>query len=219
MSELVRCGFGLGNRVAALANGLSRWPEIRFVWRDNAHCPAAHQDIFPRGIPGVEFVTDSPPASASRWDGIAAHAWAAAADRPLAAAAYAAILAAMDAPPAESPPTVAIIARFLRPRCTTASPAALAYQAARHAAGGRVFILADSRRQELADALARHGVAAVWPQCPELAADLARSRETMRAFVADWHTASLSAHVLGSPETSLAFPARAAGRWVTAGDA
>ena len=206
MSHLIRCGLGLGNRVAAIANGLSRWPEIRFVWRDNTHCPATHQEIFPGGIAGVEFVTDSPPASASCWDGHRCQEWAAAGVRTAATAAYQTIMLAMTGA-ARMTPHVAILARFHRWPETT--PASLAIRAAVAGGGAPVFVLADSRRREIAAELKKLGIGSVLPVCGELAADLQRPPSDLLEFISDWKTALAAKVLTGHPESSLFYPARA----------
>jgi hypothetical protein len=119
MSLEVRCGFGLGNRVAAIANGLSRAEKISFVWRVNEHCPLTHEQVFPAGISGVEFVTDAPPAFATMWAGMRCHCWHAAADRNAADQAYGRIISAMNAAPAQPGFIVGACVRFFRDPETT----------------------------------------------------------------------------------------------------
>ena len=203
MNELVRCGLGLGNRVAAIANGLSRWPAIRFVWRDNKHCPATHEEVFPRGVEGVEFATDFPMASASRWDGFRCHSWHAAGDRNLATSAYRRIMDAMSVS-ITTPATVAILARFHRFPDYDAS--ALARDASRFANGNPVFIMADSRRDEIAESLHQLGVESILPKCPPLKSDMDRRREDVRLFIEDWHMAYRAKHLVSHGSSSLGYP-------------
>ena len=50
--------YGLGNRVNAMAAGLAfRKQPIEFVWVINKHCDVLPEVLFPRGVPGVTFVT------------------------------------------------------------------------------------------------------------------------------------------------------------------
>ena len=166
---IVRCGFGLGNRVTAIANGLQRFGQIRFVWRINDHCGLDHSVIFPHGIEGVEFV-DAPPAPATRWDGIPAHAWDASASGQ-----YAGIMSAMVGE-AYSVVNRVIFARFHRHSGDIEAIASIAT--------GRTLILTDSRRDELAALIP----GAIMPRSPELKSDLADRNAGMLDFISDWKT-------------------------------
>jgi hypothetical protein len=213
----IRCGFGLGNRVAAMANALSRTAEIRFVWRVNQHCPLPHDEVFPDGVRGVEFVTSAPPAFATAWDGRHCYDWDAAANRFAAARAYARIMEAMAGRPWVSV-RLGVVARYFRCH-DSATPAGLAALAAHVAAtadrlcAGRIFLLADSRREELSALLP--GLQIYLPRHPELPADLDRSPEHTRTFLADWKTLLACPHIAAADgPTSLLHPARAAGRMI-----
>ena len=210
---IVRCGMGLGNRVAAIANGLSRAAEIRFVWRVNRHCPTAHSDVFPQGIPGVEFVTDAPPNFATKFDGVWCYEWAAAGDREAANAAYAEIMAAMAGTPMWRAPEVAILGRFHRN--PDADPIALADAAIRSHGQfrwDRAFVLSDLHRGAIAARLGQAGFEAVQPESRELAADLDRTRDDILDYACDWATLLSARRIvaLDGPASAL-HPARAAG--------
>lgn len=214
MKPLIRCGFGLGNRVAAIANALTYHDEISFVWRTNHLCPADHEEIFPQGIAGVEMVTDAPLALASRLGGRHCEDWYAARDRAMADGWYGRIFEAM-AGEARGEYQVAIMARFLR--YPEVSLEGMVVTAARIAAegDGRVFVLADRRRAEIAAALAARGVTAVFPASPEMAAERQRHRRALLAYLGDWQTACAAATVVTHrEETSVVYPARAAGRMI-----
>lgn len=204
----VRCGFGLGNRVAAMANGLSRERKIGFVWRVNEHCPLGVEEVFPGGVPGVEFV-DAPPAMATIWDGRRCHDWDAAGDRTAAARAYSAIVEAM-AGRATFAPDAAVCGRFFRAH---GDAGALGDFASRLVwPGAQVFVFADRHRAEIRRRLEGSGAAVCEPTAPELQADLARAAEDTRAFLNDWATL-LAARLIVALDgpTSLLHPARAAG--------
>jgi hypothetical protein len=210
----VRCGMGLGNRVAAMANGLSRSAEIRFVWRVNSHCPAAHADVFPAGIPGVEFVDSAPPAMATRWGPAWCYDWHAAADRTAADAAYQRIIHSLAGRPLPDAPEVAILGRFHRN--PAGDPIRLADAAMRlHSSfrWDRVFLLSDMHRETIAARLAQGGLQAVMPSCGPLATDLQRSRSDVLAYASDWLTLLSARYIvaLDGPASAL-HPARADGR-------
>lgn len=214
---IVRCGMGLGNRVAAMANGLSRAAEIRFIWRVNQHCPAAHSDVFPQGIPGVEFVTDAPPNFSTKFDGVWCYEWAAAGDRKQANLAYAEIMRAMVGQPMPDAPEVAILGRFHRN--PSADPITLADAAIRlhgRYRWDRAFVLADMHREAIAERLRVAGFDAVQPRCAPLAADLQRTREDVLDYASDWATLLAARHIiaLDGPASAL-HPARAAGVAIT----
>jgi hypothetical protein len=207
----IRCGFGLGNRVAAIANALSRAEKIAFVWRVNKHCPLGHEVVFPDGIEGVEFITDAPPALATVWHGRRCHEWFAAADRRAANLAYGRIMAAMDGT-AWGSHQLGVCARFHRHPSTTPEQMAEHVRAIAGRLGERrVFLLADTRRAELASLL--HDLCVTMPSAPELAEDLQRGPEHALAFLDDWKTLLACPHIAAADgPTSLLHPARAAGR-------
>lgn len=210
---IVRCGMGLGNRVAAMANGLSRAAEIQFVWRVNEHCPAAHTDVFPSGVPGVKFLTDAPPNFATRFGELWCYDWDAAGDRSAANAAYAEIMAAMGGTPMWRAPEVAILGRFHRN--PGADPIALADAAIRlhgRFRWDRAFVLSDLHRGGIAARLARAGFEAAQPESRELVADLDRTREDVLDYACDWATLLSASRIiaLDGPASAL-HPARAAG--------
>jgi hypothetical protein len=215
MRRPIHCPFGLGNRVAAIANGLSRWERIQFRWPVNRHCPATAAEMFPAGIAGVEFLpAPERPEFATRWGGLIAHCWDAAADRAAANAAYSRIMAAMVGTPVPDPSEVAIFGRFHRN--PLGDPIALADAAMRvhpRFRFDRVFVLADMHREVIAARLAAGGFSPVLPSCTPLAADMHRTRSDVLTYASDWLTA-LSARViiaLDGPASAL-HPARAAGR-------
>jgi len=180
---IVRCGFGLGNRVTAIANGLQRFERIQFVWRVNDHCGLDHSDIFPRGIAGVEFI-DAHPAPATRWDGVLAHAWDARASGQ-----YAGIMSAMTGE-AHSVVDCVVFARFHRRGGDLRRMASMA--------SGRTLILTDSRRAELAALIP----GAVMPRCPELESDLADRNAGMLDFISDWKTMIACGRVITTGDKS-----------------
>lgn len=207
-APLVRCGFGLGNRVAAMANALSRRPEARFVWRVNQHLPCEHEEIFPAGVEGVEFVTDAPMDAASRFDGLHAETWEAAGDRAAADAAYGRIISAM----AGTARACEAAVHFRKVHTPEPDVEALVAALAARMTGGRVMVMADSRRAEIAAAVCAAGFEPVMPAVPELPADKARTPEGMLAYLGDLKTLTACRLVVThSPESSMVFPARAAG--------
>lgn len=209
---IIRCGMGLGNRVAAMANGLSRAEEIQFVWRVNEHLPATHEEMFPEGVPGVEFVTDAPPNFATKLDGKWCYEWDASGDRAAARVAYARIIAAMVGQPWVFPPPVAILGRFHR--APGGSPLALAQAAAAAlpARDRRVFLLSDCWRESITSILKGDRIGVLQACCLPLSEDLRRTRADLLAYACDWQTL-LSARTiiaLDGPASAL-HPARAAG--------
>ncbi len=206
---IIYCSEGLGNRVAAMANGLSRAMRIRFAWVTNQHCPASAQDLFPTGIPGVEFVAGDPVVTATAWAGRSCERWDAAADRQRADAAYAAIMGAMIGR-ARHRPQVAICGRFYRNGGT--DPESLA-DAAAAVADGPVFLFADRHRDRIRARLTIHGARSIMPGAPELTRDLGRSRSSMLAYASDWQSLLAAPLIVAcnGPASAL-HPARAAGR-------
>lgn len=210
----IRMPFGLGNRVAAMANGLSRADEITVPWRVNVHCPAPVEDVFPQGIPGVKF----PPAETrifpSVFDHIPAESWHAAADRSRANAAYEMIVSRMAGEPLEDAPAMAVFGRFHRAKL--ADPDALADAAGRVAKDRceeRVFLLADLHRERIAARLKIvYGLRVILPFCQALAVDMQRSRKDLADYLRDWKTL-LSARLIIAADgpASALHPARAKG--------
>ena len=206
---LVRCGWGLGNRVAAMANGLSYSPAgIEFSWKVNRHCPVRWEEVFPGGVPGVRFV-DAPAGWATRFEGRICHEWAACGDRQRADAAYARIMEAMAGWPAMRP-DVAVVGRFFR---KDGDPRFLGdVAAAAVEPGDAVFVFADRFREVIAGRLIGTGASITLPKAPELVEDLMRSREEVLTFLDDWATLMASGEIVAMDgPTSLLHPARAMG--------
>ncbi len=204
----IHCSEGLGNRVAAMANGLSRAARIEFVWLANEHCPARWQDVFPAGIEGVTFSAGAVPWPATEWNGLSCERWAAAGDRGQADAAYGQIMAAMSGEAQPGCP-VAICGRFHRN--PQASPEALADVAA-GSQPGMVFVLADLHRSRITDRLATHGINSAGATTRELGTDLDRSRDGILAYVTDWKRLLAAKLIIAADGPASALhPARAAG--------
>jgi hypothetical protein len=204
---------GLGGRVAAIANGLSTGRPVSFGWKINDHCPLPHEEVFPRGIHGVEFRNPDFDSGIAPWNGRPIFAWDAADSRPTANAAYARIMEAMTGT-ARTGFRLGVCARFFRRPPTTPEALAAHVRNLAHSLGAiRLFILADSRREELASLLPDFEI--TWPTCPELTADLARAPEDTRAFISDWKTLLACPHI-AAPDgpTTLLHPARAAARQI-----
>jgi len=220
MIPIIRCGFGIGNRVAMIANALSREDRIQFLWRVNPVLPLTHGQVFPNGIEGVEFLDDAPRGFATRWEReVPGESWEGAGDRARANEAYARIMAAMAGEAMPDPPPVAIIARFWR--FPDADPAALAKAAAIHGRHvfRRVFLLSDSRRYLIGEHLGWEGASVYFPRGGEMAGDLDRTPESTLAYLSDWKTATAAEVIVThQQETSVTYPARARGaRIVVAG--
>ena len=213
---IITSGQGLGNRVAALANAISRGGEVTFKWAVNEHCPVGHEVVFPSGIEGVEFQTVKWKGInfTTRADGKPLNEWANTSDRVAANTAYATIMAAMAGSTMESPPKVAIRGRFWR--TPTASPQALADAAAvvAQARGeDRVFVFCDLHRAVIEARLAEHQLVAVAATSKELTdSDLDRPSTDMQAYLDDWKTLLASEDIVACDgPTSTLHPARAAG--------
>jgi hypothetical protein len=198
-SLAVHCELGLGNRVAAMANGISRHDSIVFHWVANNHCPAPSKDIFPDGIDGVELIdteaVQRPPGideqrgCCTRWGGISCFKWEAAGDRERANEAYGAIIASMAGSALPGAPTVAICGRFwINPEADPVELAEWAAEAAHKAEDSRVFILADRYRAEIAGRLSALGVVPVMATAGEMEADLERDSAGVVAYLNDWKT-------------------------------
>lgn len=205
--------MGLGNRVAAMANGLSRADQIQFVWRVNEHLPADHEQIFPTGIPGVEFLRDAEPAFATRWDGCWCYEWDAAEDRATANAAYASIISAMVGRQPIYPWRTSILARFHRnPDRRPEEFAAKAIRILRGERSTEVFLLSDIYRDAISTALLESSIRPIIPQCLEIPSDLDRIDEDIIHYCSDWKMLLACGHIiaLDGPASAL-HPARAAG--------
>ena len=207
---IIHCGEGLGNRVAAMANGLSRAEVIEFVWIVNKHVPARWQDVFPNGIDGVTFSPGAVPWPATEWDGISCERWDAAGDRARANLAYGRIMAAMVGTGGHGC-AVAVAARFFRN--PDADARRLAMMAAFHAPlRTPVFVFADSRRADIKRVLDALEVGCVMPWAAALGSDLDRDRAGVMDYLSDWKrllTAKVIVAIDG-PSSAL-HPARAAG--------
>jgi hypothetical protein len=197
-----------------MANGLSRSPLISFRWPVNKHCPATAADMFPNGVPGVEFLPGPErPEFATRWGGMMAHCWDACGDRELANAAYAAIMAAMVGTAAWKAPRTAVLGRFHRN--PAADPAWFAEEILRNFHGqrsGRIFLLCDLHRELIFRRLTRAGFDVLQPVCGSLADDMERSRADVMDYASDWATLLAAARIiaLDGPASAL-YPARACG--------
>jgi hypothetical protein len=208
----VRCDQGLGNRVAAIANGLSRSRRIRFAWRNNPHCPIDLERIFPAGIEGVEFDQADASGPMTWWDGHAANSWHAAGDRARANEAFTEIMEAM-AGVAVAGPQLAVCGRFHRNE--DASVRALVEtlcHAARERGLHEAYVFSDRHRKLMATLMSDQGITAVMPTAPELNADLDRDERSVLDYAADWKrllTAELVV-ALDGPASAL-HPVRAAG--------
>jgi hypothetical protein len=208
MIPLIRCGFGIGNRVTMIANALSRNESIQFVWRVNPILPLEHWEVFPNGINGVEFVDSSLKGFSTRWERkVPGESWEGAGDREKANTAYSTIIEAMAGKEREGI-DLAIVARFWR--FPEADPVELAELASRY--GSQAFILADSRREEIATELNKRGMAAILPNGGEMSCDLDRSPESTLAYLSDWKTAIMAETVIThQADTSVIHPAKARG--------
>lgn len=202
---------GLGARITAIANGLSAGREVQFGWEANAHCPLHHIEVFPAGIPGVEFVCPDVGTLVTPVTDRPFFSWAGAFGYSLANAAYGTILEAMAGRPWGFYP-LAIHARFHRH--PTASPRPLAWTAVREAraAGIRTaFLLSDLHRPVITDILEAAGIQVIPARSAPLASDLARFRADTLAFLSDWKTLIASPLIVaGNGPTCLLNPARAA---------
>lgn len=206
----VHCSEGLGNRVAALANGLSRAEEVVFPWVVNEHVPATWEDVFPQGVEGVTFISAASAMPPTEWDGMSCERWDAAGDRRQADMAYGRIMAAMRGTVADGC-EVAIAARFHRTPGGDARRLAIlaAYNAPED---GAVFVFADSRRVQIWEVLDALDVTFALPRSSMLATDLDRDRAGLLRYIGDWKRL-LEARLIvaiDGPSSAL-HPARAAG--------
>jgi hypothetical protein len=176
-------------------------------WSVNKLCPLNWSDVFPCGIPGVEFEAPKAPRLSSRLRGIPAESWMAAGDRSAAAAAYRLIFDRMAGKCLPDAPMVAVCARFMTARHPNPESLAAAIPA-----GLSVFVLADSHRDFLARRISEAGGDPVLPKCPELPGEQVRTPEAIRLFMGDWKTMLLASLIVATPNpTSILHPAMAAG--------
>lgn len=210
---LIRCGFGLGNRVASMAHALSFGEPIRFVWRVNEHCPVHHTDIWKDGVPGVEMVDNAEVGFATRVGGKMIYDWGIGSSAGAVEKCYRDIFKAMSIKARPSPPKVAVVSRLYRQQ--QGNLESLAYHATKAAKlhpKHRLFLLADTKRATIEDLIARFdpSVRVVMATTPELIEDLARSKEDVISFISDWRTALAAETIftLDGP-TTLLHPARA----------
>lgn len=213
---------GLGNRVAAMANGLSHDDEVLFRWRENEHCPCPWKSIFPEGIPGVRLVTELE-AIFPRWFGRHfAHDWDAAADRAKADAAYGLIMGAMVSAvqPGTKVAPIGVFGRFHRsPNSDPAELAARALRICGSRAVGSVVLLSDLYRTEITQALAAGGIDVVVPRSKPLLIDLERSPSDILDYVADWRMLAAADLIVATDGPSSALhPIRAAGTPINYGN-
>lgn len=192
---LIRCGFGLGNRVAAIAHALALLDEIRFVWRLNWQCPATHDQIFPTGLPRVEFVTDAPMGYATKHRGRRLHDWHEWSDKPTMRKSYDHVISAMTGQ-ASFAPDCGILGRFHRFSVNVPQAAETMAKGALGHGAKTAFVLADCHRKEIAESLEKRGVEAVFPDGPEMASERDRTPERMIQFCSDWKTLLASHHVI-----------------------
>ncbi len=170
----------MGNRVAALANGLSAAERVVFRWEVNGDCPLGWREVFPYGVKGVRFEEADGSEEVTRINGRPAMDWEAAVCRGTARVAYQVIAAAMGVSEC-SGAGVGVFGRFHR--CPGARWEGLA-----EAANGeeRVFLLTDRWRGEIAAALRARGCRVDEGESPKLVADLDRGVHATRAFLRDW---------------------------------
>ena len=210
----VHCPEGLGNRVAAIANGLSWASAIWFSWPINQHCPIGHDKIFPYGVEGVEFFhrrTDCCQ-EVTRFNGVSAHSWAAA-NPDHRARSYAQVMESMIGIPIYPRSKVAILGRFFRnPGGCADDLAARAVTWCRKINADSAFVMCDRHRDQVAAGLRAGGVVPVLPESRQLGQDLDRSPGDILSYCSDWSTI-LQADVvvaLNGPGSAL-HPVRAAG--------
>lgn len=214
----LHCHTGLGNRVAAMANAMSRDGEVVFHWRVTRHCPATAAEVFARPIPGVTFLNDPTPRMFTTFDRNYAHDWDAAGDRRRAAAAYGVILAAMTGTAATNTPSTAVLGRFHRNpgTCPEALVHATAAVLTKYRYRRHVFLLSDLHRATLTAAFQSLDIEVVQPICQPLPDDLLRTRADLLAYISDWKTLLAARRIIAcnGPASAL-HPARAAGLRIT----
>lgn len=212
----IRCGFGLGNRVASIAHALSFGNPIEFAWRINEHCPLHHSEIWANGIEGVTMIEDVPLDYASQVGSRMIYDWGIGGSADDVRRAYKTVIDAITIQPRQSPPSVAVFYRQHRTRskCLVALATAAA-KAAQDSPDGRVFLLADSMRASISalvlDAFPSAKIELL--AAPELKADMDRPKSDTLAFIEDWRTALEAETIIAdNSKTTLTYPAKAAGK-------
>lgn len=205
----IRCGFGLGNRVATIAHALTILDEFEFVWRINWHCPASHKQVFPNGIKGVKFVTDAPMRFATIKDGFPLHKYREWGTPRKMRESYEKVISAMTGK-ASFAPDCGILGRFHRFPADMAKAAdALADQASKHGSK-TALVLSDCHRLHIALALEKRNIMPTFPTVSEMENDHDRSEESVVRFCSDWKTLLSSKHIISTGGTSsLLYPAMA----------
>ena len=160
---------------------------------------------------GVEFLENAKPAHATSWGGRFCNSWDAAHDRTKATAAYRLILDHL-AGARGVPEPFALCSRFHFAGFDLENLVARTVAVAEEHGFSRVFLLADSKREQLAALLAGHGIESVLPTSSEMASDFDRTRENQLKFLSDWKRLSAASVIVANPVTSaLTYPARSFG--------
>jgi hypothetical protein len=208
---IIYCGFGLANRVSAMANALSRFDRIKFSWKINHECNLPLRDVFPNGVLGVEFIENAKPAHATSWDGRLCSSWDSAYDRQKAIAAYRTIMDSMAGEMGEPEP-FALCCRFHYAGFDVKSVLEKTLFVAETHGFKKLFLLADSRRAELSSRLLEHGIESVLPSSSEMASDFDRTYEDQCRFLSDWKRFTGASVIVANPPVSgLIHPARSFG--------
>lgn len=165
----------MGNRVAAMANGLAVFGRVEMRWAINGDCPLGWREVFPKAVPGVRFEEADGSEEVKMIAGRPAMDWREGAER-----AYEVIAAAMGVREC-SGGVVGIFGRFHR------RPGAR-WEDLVEAADGEmeVFLLTDRRRGEIRRGLAARGCVVWAGESEELAEDGLRGLDATRAFLGDW---------------------------------
>ena len=205
MIPAIQAQGGLGSRVSTIANSLGAYGQAVIQWRVDKEMTAPASTIFPNGIHGVEFVGDDIFAikriiTAANPIGRMAHLI-----DDIGSPYYPEILAAMIGTAGPSFP-LALIARFFRRHAET--PLDLADRIAASYPAGSVFVMADSKRDELGMMLTSAGFLPSFGRCSEMASDLDRYQDDYDAFCSDWKTALSAERITATPiSTTLLHPA------------
>ena len=167
--------FGLGSRaiIIAKAIALDKLPTVD--WIVNEQCPFGYQLVFPNGIPGVE-ISDSKPA------GRFGYLWPQQASPRALRPAVARVFAAMEIPDPE-PLELGVLFRGWRGEPFDFFQFLHEIHFAAMDSTGPIAVLADSRREEIAEAL---GDRALAQESPPMDHDLDRSAEGIRGYLAEW---------------------------------
>jgi len=166
---------GMGNRVAALANGLAVFGRVEMRWEVNGDCPLGWREVFPKGVPGGTFAEAGGGEEVTWIEGRPAMDWRAGAE-----GAYEVIAAAMGVRECLGA-GVGVFGRFHR--CPGARWEELVEAAAREE---RAFLLTDRWRGEIRRGLAARGCVVWAGESEELAEDGLRGVDATRAFLGDW---------------------------------